>query len=334
MAEPQDYYKTLGVSRTASEQDIKHAFRKLARQYHPDFNPDDMAAEEKFKQVNEAYEILSDPEKRRIYDQYGGDWSQWQQWQQQAGQGGNVWGEWFGSAGVPPQTRKYPHRGAGVHVRTTEDDLQGKDFSELFREIFEQGGSNSPFGSLFRGGAQPGQSQPRSIQGQDYEQPVEITMQEAYQGTRRLLQIGNQRIEVNIPAGAVTGTRVRVSGKGAPGIAGGPPGDLYLHIEVLPDERFTPQGDALETRVTVDLYTAVLGGEVLVPLPSGRSAALQIPEGTQNGQKFRLRGKGLPVINRPQERGDLYAVVEVQLPPRLTEAEREHFEALRQLRAQ
>ncbi len=317
MAEQRDYYDILGVPSDASEKDIKHAYRRLARQYHPDFNPDNKSAEENFKQLNEAYEVLSDPEKRKMYDQHGGNWSQWQQ---QGGQPGN-WSEWFGG---DPRGR--------VHVHTKGDFGEG-GFADFFQDLIagrQAQGAGSSFEDLFQRGQ--GYRQPRSVRGQDYEQPVEITLQEAYLGTQRILRVGEQRFEVSIPAGAKTGTRVRVAGKGASGMAGGPSGDLYLNVEVLSDPRFERQGDDLESKVPTDLYTAILGGEVTVPLPSGRNAVLQIPEGTQNGQKIRLRGKGMPVLHRPQERGDLYAVIEVQLPTDLTAEERRHFETLRQLR--
>ena len=172
----------------------------------------------------------------------------------------------------------------------------------------------------------------RPRKGQDYEQPVEITLAEAYDGTKRLLQLEDRRLEVKIPAGADNGTRVRIAGAGGPGYRGGPRGDLYLVVNVIPDPRFRREGDDLHTEVPVDLYTAILGGEVAVPLPNGRTVMLRIPPETQNGRTFRLRGKGMPHLNRPDLRGDLYATVKVQLPQHLTPKERELFEELRRLR--
>jgi curved DNA-binding protein len=311
--EYKDYYKILGVDKGATEKDVKKAFRRLARQYHPDMNPDDPSAEERFKEINEAYEVISDPEKRAKYDQLGADW---QRWQQTGGRpGGFDWSRY--TTGQP---------GGGVHVRygTPQDfeDLFGGDspFSDFFSQIF--GGM---------GGAAPGSSyqyQMRPQRGQDYEQPVEISLQEAYEGTSRVLQKDGQRLEIKIPAGAKTGTRVRMSGEGAAGAAGGPAGDLYLRVSVMPDPRYERKDDDLHITVPVDLYTMVLGGEVHVPTMTG-DVVLSIPAGTQNGRTFRLRGKGMPRLRHSDQHGDLYAKVEVELPTRLTSQQRELFEELR-----
>jgi curved DNA-binding protein len=313
--EYKDYYGVLGVPKAASEKDIKNAYRKLARKHHPDMNPGDKSAEEKFKEVNEAYEVLSDPEKRKLYDQFG---SEYKTFQQGGGQTDDFWQQW---AGRQPGRVQYTTGDVG--------DLFGQDspFSDFFQQLF--GGGGADYADLL-GGRRSRQQRPR--RGQDYEQPVEITLDEAYRGTSRILQIGNQRIEVDIPAGSDTGTRVRVAGKGAPGPGGGPAGDLFLHIEVLPHAQFQRHGEDLETVVPLDLYTAILGGEIAVPTPAGRPVMLRVPPETQNGAKFRLRGQGMPVLNRPKERGDLYAAVEVKLPERLTAQERELFQNLRALR--
>lgn len=308
-----DYYKILGVDKNATEKEIKHAFRRLARQHHPDVNPGDPQAEERFKEINEAYEVLSDPEKRPKYDQLGADW---QRWQRGGGRPGDFdWSRW--TTGQP---------GERVHVRYgTPEDLEdlfggGSSFSDFFSQIF--GGANRGFGT---GGFEYG-SQPR--RGQDHEQAVEISLQEAYHGTARVLQKEGQRLEVRIPPGARTGTRVRMSGEGGVGIGGGPAGDLYLVIRVLADPRFERKGDDLQTTVAADLYTMVLGGQVPVPTLSGE-VALTVPEGTQNGRIFRLRGKGMPHLRQPDRYGDLYARVEVDLPATLTPRQRELFEELR-----
>ena len=311
--EYKDYYKILGVEKDANEKEIKKAFRKLARQHHPDVNPDDPKAEERFKEINEAYEVLSDPDKRSKYDRLGSDWRSWQR----SGQPGDFdWGQY--TAGRP---------GDRVHVRYgTPEDLQdifggGSPFSDFFGQIF--GGMGGAPGA---GGYQ---YQMRPQRGRDYEQPIEITLQEAYRGTARVLQRDGQRLEIQIPAGAKTGTRVRVSGEGGAGAAGGPAGDLYLRVTVQPDPRFERRSDDLYTTVNADLYTMVLGGEIKVPTMTGE-VALTVPAGTQNGRTFRLRGKGMPRLRNPEQHGDLYAKVEVQLPTRLSDQQRELFEELRQ----
>lgn len=307
--EYKDYYKTLGVEKSADEKEIKRAFRRLARQYHPDVNPDDPQAEERFKEINEAYEVLSDPEKRRKYNQLGADWQRWQR-------GGNRpgdfdWSQW--TAARP---------GEGVHVRYgTPEDLQdlfggGGAFSDFFSQIFG-GMRGSPDAGTFRYQAQP-------QRGQDYEHPVEITLQEAYHGTSRVLDKDGQRLEVKIPAGARTGTRVRMGGQGGLGASGGPAGDLFLRVVVLPDPRFERKRDDLHTTVDVDLYTMVLGGEVHVPTMTG-DAVLTVPPETQNGRTFRLRGKGMSKLREPEKRGDLYVKVQVRLPAKLTPRQRELF---------
>jgi len=315
--EYKDYYKILDVSKDANEKDVKKAFRRLARQYHPDVNPDDPQAEERFKELNEAYEVLSDPEKRRKYDQLGADW---QRFQRGGGQPGDFdWGRWSGGA-----------QGDRVHVRygrpeDLDDLFGGGGFSDFFSQIF--GGAGT-------GRAAPGggfQYEMRPQRGQDYEQPVEISLEEAYHGTTRMLQKDGQRLEVRIPAGARTGTRVRMSGEGGTGAAGGPAGDLYLRVQVLPDPRFERREEDLHTTVIADLYTMVLGGEVQVPTMNGQ-VVLTIPPGTQNGRTFRLRGKGMPRLRNAEQHGDLYVKVEVQLPAHLTPEQRELFERLRDTR--
>jgi curved DNA-binding protein len=310
--EYKDYYKILGLEKGASEKEIKRAFRRLARQCHPDVNPNDSRAEERFKEINEAHEVLSDPAKRSKYDRLGADWQRWQQ----SGRPGDFdWSRW--AAG---------QRRDGVHVRYgTPEDLEG---------LFGEGSPFSDFfGQVFGGmGGRPGsggfQSQSRPMRGQDYEQPVEITLREAYHGTSRILQKEGQRLEVKIPAGAQTGTRVRMSGEGGPGAAGAPAGDLYLRVTVTPDPRFERRGDDLHTTVTADLYSMVLGGEVAVPTLEGE-VTLTLPPGTQNGRTFRLRGKGMPRLRQPGQRGDLLARIEARLPTQLEERQRELFEELR-----
>ncbi len=315
--EYKDYYKTLEVSRAADGKEIKKAFRRLARKHHPDANKGDQAAEEKFKEINEAYEVLSDPEKRRMYDKFGNEWSSYQR------AGGRPedfdWSRWTGMT---------PGSGRVRNVQYGDfDDLQGLfggGFSDFFQQLFGAGSSN-PFG-----GGRSSYARPRK--GQNYEQPVTITLQEAHQGAKRLLQLSGRRLEVKIPPGATTGTRVRIAGAGSAGVRGGAAGDLYLVVEVQPDARFERRGDDLHTEAAVDLYVALLGGEVAVSTLSGRSVMLRIPPETQNGEVFRLRGKGMPHLSNVKRHGDLYAKVQVQLPQQLTEKELQLFTELQDSR--
>jgi curved DNA-binding protein len=318
--EYKDYYKILGVSRDADQKEIKRAFRRLARTFHPDVNPEDEHAEERFKEINEAYEVLSDPEKRRKYDQLGQEWSRYRQ--TGGGPEGFDWSQWATQPG-----------GGRGHVQygTPEDleDLFGgrSPFSDFFTQIF--GGMGGGV-DAHPGGAR---YQPRPRRGQDLEQEVMISLDEAYHGTSRVLEKDGRRLEVQIPPGARTGTRVRMAGEGGPGAAGGAPGDLYLRLNVVSNGRFERRGDDLTVTVDVGLYTALLGGEVEVPTLSG-AVLLRIPEGTQNGRTFRLRGQGMPRLGRPEERGDLYAKVNVRLPESLSPRERELFEELRTIAAE
>ena len=306
--EYKDYYKILGVDRNAEEKKIKKAYRKLARQYHPDVNPDDKTAEERFKDINEAHEVLSDPEKRHKYDQLG---SNWQQWQRRGGDArGFDWSQW--TSGAQP--------GGGVRV-------EYRDLGDL-GDLFGGGGFSDFFQSIF-GGAGAAQARPR--RGQDYTQPVEITLEEAFQGTTRTIQKDERRLEVKIPPGVRTGSKVRVAGEGSPGIVGGASGDLYLEITVLPHSILERQGDDLNCEILVSLYTAVLGGEIKVPTPGG-DVLLSIPSETQSGRTFRLRGKGMPNLRHPQKRGDLYASLRVQVPQKLSKQEKELFRELASLR--
>ena len=321
--EYRDYYETLGVKKDAPDKEIKKAYRRLARKYHPDVNPDDKQAEERFKEVNEAYQVLSDPEKRKKYDQLGTDWYRYQQ---QGGRpGGFDWSRWA-SGGGP---------GARVHYGSPEDlqDLfggGGGGFSDFFNRIFGMGGARAGgraggFESLYET-PYGGQTGPQ--RGQDYQQEVEISLYEAYHGATRTLEKDGRRLEIKIPSGAKTGTKVRLRGEGSPGVFGGQAGDLYLVVRVRPDANFERKGDDLHTSVEVDLYTALLGGKVRVHTLSG-PVMLTIQPETQNGKTFRLRGKGMPVLRHKGEYGDLYAKVDVRLPTELTPRQRELLEQLR-----
>ena len=315
--EYRDYFQTLGVSRDVDEKELRKAFRRLARKYHPDVNPNDPEAEERFKEINEAYEVLADSEKRQKYDQLGAEWNRYQQ---TGGRPGDFdWGRWQSGA---------PGEGQRVHVRYgTPEDLQdlfggGSSFSDFFGQIFGGMRDASPDG-------RPGgfEYQVRPQRGRDVEQEIEISLQEAYHGTTRVFDKDGRRLRVKIPPGARSGTRIRLTGEGTPGTAGGQAGNLYLPVKVLPDPRFRRRGDDLQVTVSTDLYTAILGGRTSVPTLNG-TVKLTIPAGTQNGQRFRLRGKGMPHLQEPKEQGDLYAHLDVRLPTELTAQQQELFKEL------
>lgn len=322
-----DYYQILGVSKSADKEELKKAFRKLARKYHPDVNPGDKASEEKFKEVNEAYEVLSDPHKREKYDQFG---AQWQQYSRSGGRPEDFdWSQW----------RAGP--GGGAYTRTVTQEEFEQMFGGGFGDMGGLGGFSDFFETLFGGmgqrasGGRQGRAGARRTQaGRDAEQAVEISLEEAFSGTSIGLQWeGGRRIEARIPPGVKTGSRIRLGGQGGAGLGGGPAGDLYLKIQVRPHARFERDGDDLKVSVPVDLYTAVLGGTVKVPAID-RSVELTIPAGTGNGKSFRLRGLGMPNLREPQQRGNLIATVQVQLPTELSSEERQLFEQLRRLKEQ
>ena len=314
--EYKDYYKVLGANRSASEEEIRKAYRKLARKYHPDVNPNNKEAAERFKDANEAYQVLSDAGKRAKYDQLG---SSYEQWQQTGGDArGFDWSQWSG--GQP----------GGQRVYTT--DLGGEGlgglggFSDFFESLFGAAPGGTTTGTRRRAFSQA----PRP--GQDVEHEVEVSLEEAFSGARRIVEMEGRRLEANVPPGVRTGSRVRLKGLGGPGINGGPSGDLYMRIKVREHPQFEQRDGDLYTEVAVDLYTAVLGGSVSVPSLSG-AVRLNVPAETQNGRSFRLRGQGMPSPRKPEERGDLYAKVKVVLPQALSEQERELFRSLAQARA-
>ncbi|HVL69761.1 MAG TPA: DnaJ C-terminal domain-containing protein [Vicinamibacterales bacterium] len=319
-----DYYQTLGVAKTASDKELKQAYRKLARKFHPDVNPGDKGAEARFKEINEAYEVLGDPEKRRKYDELGANWRLYEQAQQQGAGGPFGAGSPFGGGGAWTINMGGP----GGYRTMSEEDM---------REMF---GDEDPFSDFFKtffgGGGAPreGRARPRgarSQKGRDIEHEVELTLEEAFHGTTRRISIkegGHARsVDVRIPAGVKDGSRVRAAGEGGSGSNGGASGDLYLRVRIRPHAVFQRDGNDLHTKVAVPVTTAVLGGEANVPTIGG-SVRLKIPETTQNAQVFRLKGHGMPVVGKPDQRGDLYAVVEVQLPRALTREQRQHYEAL------
>lgn len=308
MAAAKDYYTTLGVKRDATEKEIKQAYRKLARKLHPDVNPGDKTAEAKFKEINEAYEVISDPEKRKKYDQFGANWQHADQFTSQGYRGAP--GDFGGFRG---ETGAYGTEAGGGF-----------------------GGLGDIFEEILRGRGGRAGRQPFPRRGEDIEYPIEISLEEAYNGGTRLIdvsapqpggQVRQRRLEVKIPPGVTTGSRVRIAGEGQPGIAGGPKGDLYLLVSVRPHPQFERKGDDLHVEVPVNYLDAILGGEVEVPTLKGK-LALKIPTGTQNGKVFRLAGQGMPKLGS-QLKGDLYVKVRAILPTSLSPEERQLFERLR-----
>ena len=322
-----DYYQTLGVTKAASEKEIKQAYRKLARKHHPDVNPGDKSAEARFKEINEAYEVLGDPATRKKYDELGANWRMYEQAQQAgqtyggtpfAGAGGGAWNINMGGPG-------------GYRTMTEEEmrDLFGNEdpFSDFFKTFFGGGGAREA------GGRRQARA-PRNQKGRDIEHEVELTLEEAFHGATRRISIkqgGHARsVDVRIPPGVKDGSRVRAAGEGESGSNGGASGDLYLRVRIRPHPIFERDGNDLRAKVAVPVATAVLGGEAQVPTITG-SVRLKIPETTQSGQVFRLKGHGMPSIGKADQRGDLYATVEVQLPRSLTKEQRQQWETLAKL---
>jgi curved DNA-binding protein len=327
----QDYYAVLGVPKSATQKDIKAAYRKLARQHHPDVNPGDKSAEDRFKQVGEAYEVLSDPDKRTKYDEVGEHWREYEQMQRAQGPtGGQQPFDWAAATGQGADGAQYEYR------TVDQDDLRdmfGNDspFSDFFESLFGEGlgasgATGGPATGARRGRAAGRQARPRA--GADLEQPVEIGLADAYRGTTLQVEIRSangqtRRLEVKIPAGVRTGSRVRVRGQGGPGADGGAAGDLFIVVTVRPDKRFQRRGDDLHTQVQAPLEAFLIGGEARVPTPDGRTLALSIPAGTPDGRVFRMRGQGMPRLRGAKSHGDMHAAVHVRLPERLTARQRE-----------
>jgi molecular chaperone DnaJ len=327
-----DYYNILGINRNASDKEIKQAYRKLARKYHPDVNPGDKTAESKFKEINEAHEVLSDPEKRKKYDQFGDNWQYADQYEK-AGAGGAQWSS---------------NRGGGAYTSYDYGDIG--DLGSIFENLYQGFGTGS-FGTRR-------QAKPKSVQ-----HTIDVTLEEAYQGTVRTIQLQTEelcpacrgtgrssrmrgkactscggaggfartkRLEVKIPPGVTDGSKIRLSGQGGIG-ADGSKSDLELIVKMLPNKLFERKGDDLYTDVPVPLLTAILGGEIELPTLKGK-VVLKVPPETSNGNVFRLVGKGMPHLGNISQHGDLFAKVKVILPARLTQKEKELFEQLRALR--
>lgn len=291
-----DYYKILELDKNATESDIKKAYRKLARKYHPDLNPNDEAAKKKFQQINEANEVLGDPAKRKKYDQYGKDWKN---------------AEHFERAGA--QQRQY----------TGNADWQGR------ADSFGEGGFSDFFESLFGGGSGRRRRQ-SAFKGQDFTAEMQLRLTDVYRTRKQTVTVNGENIRLTIPAGLENGQTIKIAGYGSPGMSGGPKGDLYITFNIINDTRFQREGSNLYTDVDLPLYTAVLGGEITLDTLDGK-VRLKVHPGTQNGAKVKLKGKGFPVYKSETEFGDLYLTYNVKIPQHLSQREKELFQELKKL---
>ena len=311
-----DYYGILGVTPKAEKKEIQQTFRKLARKYHPDLNPGNKESEDKFKTINEAYQVLSDEDKRKKYDELR---VQYQQWQQSGSRQQDFeWQNWS----------TQPGKGEQVQYANIEDleDLFGSEspYSDFFTSIFGQARTTA------RGRSRGAPLRPR--RGRDVEFEVDLTLQEAFYGADRLLEIDKHRIQASIPPGVRTGSRVRLAGQGEPGQNSGSAGDLYLLINILPNDIFDREGDDLHMDMPVDIFTAIAGGETYIPTLE-QPVILKIPPRTNAGRSFRLRGKGMPLLGDTIKRGDLFALVRLVLPDSLTDQEVNSIHELAALRS-
>ncbi len=302
-----DYYKILGISKSASEDDIKKAYRKLARKYHPDLNPNDKEANNQFQQINEANEVLSDPEKRKKYDEYGEHWQNAEQFEKaKQSQGGQ---RAYQGAGNP--------FGSGSSRTYTSDDFGGGDFSDFFESMFG------------RAGGRGGRSQVK-YKGQDYQAELKINLLDAYHTHKQTLTVNGKNLRITIPGGIADGQVIKLSGQGGPGENGGPAGDLYITFSITEHPVFKRLNDDIYISKEIDLYTAVLGGEVTVDLLDGK-VKLKVAPGTQNGTKVRLKNKGFPVYKKDSHFGNLFVTYTIKIPTDLTDKQRQLFNELQNL---
>ncbi len=300
-----DYYKILGVDKSATKDEIKKAYRKLAKEYHPDKTKGDRTLEEKFKAVSEAYQVLSNDENRKKYDELGANWKQAQQ--QPGGDAGFDYSQFYGQSGGQ---------------RGSHQSYQGdpEAFSDFFNNIF--GGGASGFGGQSRRGS-------RKMKGQDFAADMEITLEEAYHGCSRILQLDQQKLRISTKPGTRDQQKIKLKGKGSPGINGGPNGDLYITIHVHKHPAFKRKENDLYSTLILDVYTAVLGGSVQVPTLNG-NVTMKIPKGNQGGKKLRLKGKGMPVYGQSEQFGDLYVTTQIQIPTNLSTEEEKLFQELKE----
>jgi curved DNA-binding protein len=295
-----DYYKILGVDKNASQKDIKSAYRRLARKYHPDLNPNDKDAKKNFQQVNEANEVLGDPEKRKKYDQYGKDWQHAAEFENARQHQGHA--------------RQQYGSGRSERYSPGEDS----EFSDFFESLFGN----------FTSGERGRRSR---FRGEDYTAELQLSLWEAFKTHKRELNVNGKKIRITIPAGIENGQTIKIAGHGGPGVNGGPSGDLFIRFSVLNDPNFRRLGNDLYKNVDIDLYTAILGGEIITEALEGK-IKLSIKPGTQNGTKIKLRGKGFPVYKSDNATGDLYITFNIKIPDNLTQKEKELFAELQKIR--
>lgn len=295
-----DYYKILGLDKNATADDIRKAYRKLARKHHPDLNPNDKEAHKKFQQINEANEVLSDPEKRKKYDQYGKDWQHADEFER-----------------ARQQQRQYQSANRGQ--QEFSGDFGGEDFSDFFSSLF--------------GGGNGGRSRNRQtkFRGQDFQAELHLKLRDTYNTHQQMLTVNGKNLRITIPAGIENGQKIKLKGHGGPGISGGPNGDLYITFQIEDDPMFKRLGNDLYATSEIDLYTAILGGETTVDTFNGK-VKLKVSAGTQNGTKVRLKGKGFPVYKQEGHFGDLYITYQVKIPVNLTEKEKQLFTELSKLK--
>lgn len=294
----EDYYKVLGISKTASVDDVKKAYRKLARKYHPDLNPNDEAAKQKFQEINEANEVLSDPEKRKKYDQYGENWQRGEEYERSQQQ--------------YRQSNENPFGGSQGYTGNFDDG----QFSDFFEQMF---------------GNRSGGGRRNNFRGQDFNAELELTQQQAYTTHAQTFTINGKNIRINIQAGVEDGQKIKLKGLGSEGVNRGPKGDLYITFHIIADPKFKRQGNDLYTTLDIDLYTAILGGDAIIDTYGGK-IKLKIQPETQNNAKVRLKGKGFPVYKKDGEFGDLYVSMNVMIPTNLTDKEKELFKQLADLK--
>lgn len=296
-----DYYNILGVSKDASQDDIKKAYKKLARKYHPDLNPNDPTAQRKFQEINEANEVLSDPEKRKKYDQYGENWKHADEFNAQQQQYGTNFGQNFSNDGTTYTSW------------STSGDTEG--FSDFFESLF---------------GSRGKRKRSYGYRGQDYTAELHLTLQDAYETHKQILTVNGKKLRITVPAGVANGQTIKLAGQGGEGMNGGPAGDLYITFVIEDDARFRREGDDLYVTAPLDLYTAILGGETIIETMNGK-VKLKVAPGTQNNTKVRLKGKGFPVYKQEGSFGDLIVTYSIDIPTHLSEEQKELFRKIQSL---